>query len=155
MPTAAKKTVSSSAPSPPFAPDSPLGIKGIDQIKESSFPKKLFQSLENARKIFPIIGKIRPFSSTIGKIFSNHWKTGLPPAGCQIGQNPGVLSPSPAARRFRPPMRLCLEDKIPVCRETVVVRKEMHSFGFRLGKEHPVERVPVQEGEPVHGFGMG
>ncbi len=30
-------------------------------------PENFFQSLENARKIFPIIGKIRPF-------FSNHWK---------------------------------------------------------------------------------
>jgi hypothetical protein len=33
-----------------------------------------FQSLENARKIFPIIGKNGVIFPTIGKIFSNHWK---------------------------------------------------------------------------------
>jgi hypothetical protein len=33
-----------------------------------------FQSLENLRKNFPIIGKIGPVFPTIGKKFSNRWK---------------------------------------------------------------------------------
>ena len=41
--------------------------------------KHFFQSLENSRKIFPIIGKTAPIFPTIGNIFSNHWKT-PPPA---------------------------------------------------------------------------
>jgi hypothetical protein len=46
--------------------------------------------LENARKIFSIIGKIGKNFPTIGKIFSNHWKTALFPMSYQIGQNPGA-----------------------------------------------------------------
>jgi hypothetical protein len=61
----------------------------------SPWAENFFQSLENARKIFPIIGKTAPNFPTIGKIFSNHWKTGLSPASYQIGQNPGVLIPAP------------------------------------------------------------
>ena len=38
-----------------------------------------FQSLENHRKIFPIIGKTAPIFPTIGNFFSNHWKTPPPP----------------------------------------------------------------------------
>ena len=34
-----------------------------------------FQSLENRRIFFPIIGKLGPIFPTIGKKFSNHWKT--------------------------------------------------------------------------------
>ncbi|MBR3581911.1 MAG: hypothetical protein IKO01_00535 [Kiritimatiellae bacterium] len=34
-----------------------------------------FQSLENIRKFFPIIGKTGPIFPTIGNFFSNHWKT--------------------------------------------------------------------------------
>ena len=49
-------------------------------------PENIFQSLENARKIFPIIGKSAPFFPTIGKLFSNHWKTRLPPAGQRIAR---------------------------------------------------------------------
>ncbi|MBR4190734.1 MAG: hypothetical protein IKQ55_12340 [Kiritimatiellae bacterium] len=30
--------------------------------------------MENARKIFPIIGKTAPIFPTIGNFFSNHWK---------------------------------------------------------------------------------
>ena len=52
-------------------------------------PENFFQSLENRRKIFPIIGKIGPNFPTIGKKFSNHWKTPLSPTGRRIGQNPG------------------------------------------------------------------
>ena len=37
--------------------------------------KHFFQSLENSRKNFPIIGKTAPIFPTIGNIFSNHWKT--------------------------------------------------------------------------------
>jgi hypothetical protein len=48
--------------------------------------ENFFQSLENCRKIFPIIGKIGPFFPTIGNFFSNHWKTGVFPASYQIGQ---------------------------------------------------------------------
>ena len=36
--------------------------------------ENFFQSLENARKFFPIIGKNGAIFPTIGKIFSNHWK---------------------------------------------------------------------------------
>jgi hypothetical protein len=36
--------------------------------------EKFFQSLENGRKIFPIIGKIAEIFPTIGNFFSNHWK---------------------------------------------------------------------------------
>ena len=51
--------------------------------------EKLFQSLENAQKIFPIIGKTGRNFPTIGKKFSNHWKTRLPPPSQRIVQNPG------------------------------------------------------------------
>ena len=37
--------------------------------------ENFFQSLENCRKIFPIIGKIGQNFPTIGNFFSNHWKT--------------------------------------------------------------------------------
>jgi hypothetical protein len=66
-----------------------LRIEGAGQEKELWFHENFFQSLENARKIFPIIGKIGPILPTIGKIFSNHWKTAVFPMSYQIGQNPG------------------------------------------------------------------
>jgi hypothetical protein len=53
---------------------------GAAPLREPWFQQKLFQSLENARKIFPIIGKI----------FSNHWKTRLLPPSYQIGQTPAA-----------------------------------------------------------------
>ncbi|MBR4190901.1 MAG: hypothetical protein IKQ55_13200, partial [Kiritimatiellae bacterium] len=37
--------------------------------------EKFFQSLENCRKFFPIVGKTAPIFPTIGKKVSNHWKT--------------------------------------------------------------------------------
>ena len=37
--------------------------------------KHFFQSLEKCRKIFPIVGKNGRNFPTIGKFFSNHWKT--------------------------------------------------------------------------------
>ena len=43
-----------------------------------------FQSLENGRKFFPIIGKSGLIFPTIGKKFSNHWKTLPLPAGQRI-----------------------------------------------------------------------
>ena len=46
--------------------------------------ENFFQSLENCRKIFPIIGKIGPVFPTIGNFFSNRWKTGLRPMGQRI-----------------------------------------------------------------------
>ena len=48
----------------------PLALPLLSTCGES-----FFQSLENCRKIFPIIGKIGSFFPTIGKYFSNHWKT--------------------------------------------------------------------------------
>ncbi|MBR4252141.1 MAG: hypothetical protein IKQ15_07590 [Kiritimatiellae bacterium] len=41
---------------------------------ESECAGNFFQSLENGRKIFPIIGKNGRIFPTIGKKFSNHWK---------------------------------------------------------------------------------
>jgi hypothetical protein len=66
-------------------------------------PENFFQSLENRRKFFPIIGKFRPFFPTIGKLFSNRWKTFLAPvsaalllSGC-AGHRAGALAiPEPA-----------------------------------------------------------
>ncbi len=44
-------------------------------------PKNSLQSLENCRKIFPIVGKNGRNFPAIGNIFANHWKTcGLPRA---------------------------------------------------------------------------
>ena len=37
-------------------------------------PENFFQSLENRRKIFPIVGKTGRNFPTIGNFFSNHWK---------------------------------------------------------------------------------
>ena len=39
-----------------------------------SCAENFFQSLENGRKNFPIIGKMGRIFPTIGKKFSNHWK---------------------------------------------------------------------------------
>ena len=67
--------------------------------------ENFFQSLENARKFFPIIGKTGPVFQpletffpiigklrrsfpTIGKKFSNHWKIRPFPPGHKIVQNP-------------------------------------------------------------------
>ncbi len=52
-------------------------------------PENFFQSLENARKIFPIIGKNWRIFPTIGKLFSNHWKMAVPAAGQRIVQGAG------------------------------------------------------------------
>jgi hypothetical protein len=43
----------------------------------------VFQPLE---KSFPIIGKSGPIFPTIGKKFSNHWKTPGPASGAPRGQ---------------------------------------------------------------------
>ena len=71
-------------------------------------PEIFFQSLENRRKIFPIIGKTAPNFPTIGNIFSNHWKTFAPPGRARL--RPGRLHPvRPRPRRsavlpvLRPP----------------------------------------------------
>jgi hypothetical protein len=55
--------------------------------------ENFFQSLENGREIFPIIGKIAPFFPTIGQFFSNHWKTGLLAMSYQIVRNPVAVGP--------------------------------------------------------------
>ena len=46
--------------------------------------EKFFQSLENWRKIFPIIGKFGAVFPTIGKLFSNHWKIRVLAASQQV-----------------------------------------------------------------------
>jgi hypothetical protein len=55
--------------------------------------ENFFQSLENCRKIFPMVGKNGVIFPTIGKKVSNHWKTWVLPASYQIGQNPGGKAP--------------------------------------------------------------
>ena len=55
--------------------------------------ENFYQSLENDQKIFPIIGKNGLIFPTIGKLFSNHWKTGLLPRSQRIVQGGGCVSP--------------------------------------------------------------
>ena len=47
-------------------------------------PETFFQSLENCRKFFPIIGKTGTIFPTIGKKFSNRWKTRALPRSDRI-----------------------------------------------------------------------
>ncbi len=56
------------------------------------FGGKVFQSLENMPRFFQIIGKLRRIFPTIGKKFSNHWKTFPPPMSHRIVQNPRPAS---------------------------------------------------------------
>ena len=56
--------------------------------------ENFFQSLENGRKIFPIIGKSGPIFPTIGKKFSNHWKTFPLPTGQRIVRPPAASNES-------------------------------------------------------------
>jgi hypothetical protein len=62
---------------------------------------QIFQPLEN---IFPIIGKITRNFPTIGKKFSNHWKTPASPSGGRWfpGTAPGARRTSPNAALRRP-----------------------------------------------------
>jgi hypothetical protein len=69
--------------------------------------ENFFQSLENGRKFFPIIGKIRPVFPTNGKLFSNHWKIRavFPTIGKKVS-NRWKTRGGPAGRRIvRTPVR--------------------------------------------------